>query len=110
MGIYFFPPVFSLFDELFTDLDLCWPEVDKKERLDVKADTISIVRSAVWYPFAERCSERDPIDSRRETQHGVAALNNAEIPGQWQRHPRRPVSASLRDLSWLSSCFPVAQT
>lgn len=50
------------------------------------------------------------VDSRKETQHEVAALNNAEIPGQWQRHPRRPVSASLGDLGRLSCCFPVAQT
>lgn len=46
MEIYF-PPVFSLFFEIFTDSDLCWPGADKKEQLDVKADTISIVRSAV---------------------------------------------------------------
>lgn len=49
------------------------------------------------------------VDSPGETQHGVAALNNAEIPGQWQRHPRRHVSVSLRDLGPLWCCFPVAQ-
>lgn len=113
-GDLFFSPSFHCFLRYLQIQIFAGPEQIKRNSWMWKQTPSLLWGQRYDIPLQSAAQSVDPfsliVDSPGETQHGVAALNNAEIPGQWQRHPRRPVSASLRDLSPLSCCFPVAQT